>query len=86
MKDIMIEKELCLQQYKKLNREADYLYDLSRQLARTKNELAANWHGSEADTVYKQLDDISYILRRLNYELTEFGHSYLKQQEEKEFR
>lgn len=82
----MIEKELCLQQFNKINREADYLYDLSRQISRTKDDLAANWHGSEADTVNKQLDDISYRLRRLNSELTEFGHSYLKQQEEKEFR
>ena len=51
----MIEKELGIQQYRKLNREADNLYDLDRKLNQIKFEFTDNWTGVEADLIYKNL-------------------------------
>lgn len=74
----MIEKELGIQQYRKLNREADNLYDLDRKLNQIKFEFTDNWTGVEADLIYKNLEDVSYILKCLNQDLVEFGYEYLK--------
>lgn len=73
-----MDKEIVIQQYKKMNKEADDIRELSIYIVQMQEELETNWRGLEAEPVFKQLQEISYALKRINRDMVEFGHKYLK--------
>lgn len=70
--------DLILQHYKQLNREADSLKDLSRKVRALEDDLATNWTGVESKSFCEELKEVEYMLRKVNDEMVEFGHDYLK--------
>lgn len=71
-------KEIIMQQYKKINKEADDIRELSTCISQMGEQMGAHWRGLETETVFRQLGEISYALKKINKDMVEFGHEYLK--------
>ena len=74
----MANKEMVLRQYRQINREADDIKDLCGKIKNIEYNLSANWRGSETEAVFRMLDDICFDLRKINNEMIEFSHDYLR--------
>ena len=70
--------ELIISQYKKMNREADDVESLRRKMYQLKANLEMNWSGQETRALFAAIDETTYRLRKLNNEIVDFAHDYLK--------
>lgn len=74
----MANKEMVIKQYRQINREADDIKGLSWKIGNIEHSLSANWRGSETQAVFRMLNDICYDLRKINNDMIEFAHDYLR--------
>lgn len=70
--------EIVISQYKKMNKEADDIENLKRKMYQLKANLELNWSGRETRALFAAIDETTYKLRRLNNEIVDFAHDYLK--------
>lgn len=73
-----MDKEIIIQQYRKINKEADDIRELSINISKMESQLMTYWRGLETEPLYKELDEISYMLKKINADMVDFGHEYLK--------
>lgn len=76
-----MDKEIIIQQYRKINKEADDIRELSIYISQMEAQLMSHWRGLETEPIFRQLNEISYILKKINKDMVDFGHEYLKMME-----
>lgn len=72
-----MDQERARQHFNRIMNEADSIYDVKLRTNRVNNDIRSNWLSSEKNSICLSLDDISYNLGRLYYDLDEFAHNYM---------